>query len=100
MEKAKATQKYIFVDCYATWCGPCKTMDNKIYPLESIGEYFNDKFISLKVQMDTSRQDNDEVKNGYADAHDLKSQYQIGILPTFLFFSPEGKLVHRAFGLK
>ncbi len=23
-EKAKAEHKYIFVDCYATWCGPCK----------------------------------------------------------------------------
>jgi len=25
--KAKAENKYIFMDCYATWCGPCKKME-------------------------------------------------------------------------
>ena len=29
-QKAKAEDKYIFVDCYATWCGPCKQMDKKV----------------------------------------------------------------------
>jgi thiol:disulfide interchange protein len=29
-EKAKAENKYIFVDCYATWCGPCKAMDKEV----------------------------------------------------------------------
>lgn len=23
-EKAKAENKYIFIDCFTTWCGPCK----------------------------------------------------------------------------
>jgi thiol:disulfide interchange protein len=29
-EKAKAENKYIFMDCYATWCGPCKAMDKNV----------------------------------------------------------------------
>ena len=30
LAKAKAEHKYIFVDCYATWCGPCKYMDKNV----------------------------------------------------------------------
>ena len=30
LQKAKAENKYIFVDCYATWCGPCKAMDKEV----------------------------------------------------------------------
>ena len=26
MKRAAAEQKYIFVDAYATWCGPCKLL--------------------------------------------------------------------------
>ena len=26
LEKAKTENKLIFVDCYTTWCGPCKTL--------------------------------------------------------------------------
>ena len=25
-EKAQETKKNIFIDCYTTWCGPCKFM--------------------------------------------------------------------------
>ena len=28
--KAEAEHKYIFMDCYATWCGPCKWMNKNI----------------------------------------------------------------------
>ncbi len=30
-EKAQKENKYIFVDCYTTWCGPCKKMDQEVY---------------------------------------------------------------------
>ena len=26
LEKAKIENKYVFVDCYTSWCGPCKMM--------------------------------------------------------------------------
>ncbi len=42
LAKAKTDNKYIFVDCYATWCGPCKEMDKKIYPSEKLGAIMNE----------------------------------------------------------
>src|SRR5438067_1186400 len=73
--KAWTENKYIFVDCYATWCGPCKAMDKNVYPKDSLGDYMNDKFISVKVQFDSSKQDDEEVKKWYADAKDMMQKF-------------------------
>jgi thiol-disulfide isomerase/thioredoxin len=96
--KAKAENKYIFMDCFTTWCGPCKYMATQLFPQEVAGKYFNDKFISVGVQLDTSKADNDAVKGWYADAHAIGEQYSISAYPTFLVFAPDGHAVHRLVG--
>ncbi|WP_449435444.1 thioredoxin family protein [Pedobacter steynii] len=50
--KAKAENKYILMDTYATWCGPCKQMSAETFPQKEAGDFINDKFVSVKVQMD------------------------------------------------
>lgn len=97
-EKAKAEHKFIFMDIYATWCGPCKHMDNKVYVLQDVGEAVNPNFISVKVQMDSTKADDEHVRVWYATSNEIKQKYNISSLPTYLFFSPEGKLVHRFSG--
>lgn len=99
-EKAKAENKYIFVDCYANWSGPCKAMAKDVYPNDSVSRFMNDKFISVKVKMDTSEGDDEAVKAWYTDAHSLMITYKINAFPSFLFFSPEGKILHRDLGYK
>jgi thioredoxin-related protein len=99
-EKAKAEQKYIFVDCYTTWCGPCKLMDRDIYTHFRAGYAMNEKFISVKVQMDSTVKDNENVKNWYSTARFLYNEYDVDGYPTFLFFSPDGKLVHKDAGFR
>jgi len=103
LEKAKAENKYIFIDCFATWCGPCKEMDRSTYPDEKVGDFFNAHFISVKVQMDSSKNDVAQIRSWYADARRLQRQYVMldGAVayPAFLFFSPEGKIVDRFQGL-
>lgn len=95
---AKAEGKYIFLDGYTTWCGPCKVMAAKIFPQKSVGDFFNKHYINLKVQLDTTAKDNDEVKGWYKDAHYLMTNFKINVFPTYLFFSPDGELVHREIG--
>ena len=29
---ARAEGKLLFVDCYTTWCGPCRNMAEKVFP--------------------------------------------------------------------
>ncbi len=96
--KAKAEHKYIFMDCFTTWCGPCKYMSKNIFPQKAVGDAMNDKFIAVKMQIDTSKEDNEEVKNMYATAHAIAADYKVKAYPTYLFFNPDGKLVHRALG--
>jgi thiol-disulfide isomerase/thioredoxin len=97
---AKKENKYIFVDCYATWCGPCKQMDAEVYPDEQIGTEFNSQYIAIKLQMDSTKHDIAEIRNWYIIANRFSKQYKINALPTFLIFNPDGKLVHRGVGFK
>src|SRR5690349_7699291 len=64
--KAKAENKFIFVDAYATWCGPCKKMDKEVYPSTKVGGVLNPKFVSVRIQMDQTKKDNDQVKSWYS----------------------------------
>src|SRR6201996_8856533 len=91
--KAKAEHKYIFMDCFTTWCGPCRFMSTTIFPQQKMGDYFNDKFVSIAVQLDTTSKDNDYVRSWYADAHALMYQYRVEAFPTYLVFTPEGQVI-------
>src|SRR5688572_725014 len=84
-EKAKKENKYIFLDCYATWCAPCKMMEKSTYSNDSVGLFFNDKFISVKVQMDRKDNDNHEIRNWYDNADSIRELYHVNGFPTFLF---------------
>ncbi len=96
--KAKAENKYIFMDCFTTWCGPCKYMSASIFPLQEVGAFMNDKFISVKVQLDTTKNDNDFVKSWYQDGHNLAEMYKVRAYPTYLIFDASGNVVHRFVG--
>lgn len=96
--KAKKENKYIFVDCFTTWCGPCKMMSAQIFPLKEVGDAMNKDFITVGVQLDTTIKDNEEIKRWYQDAHNLSKNYGVHVYPTYLIFNPHGKLVHRFVG--
>jgi thiol-disulfide isomerase/thioredoxin len=96
--KAKTENKYIFLDAYTTWCGPCIMMDKMIFPLPEVGAFYNANFINVKVQLDTTANDHEDVKKWYADGHMLAKKYTISAYPTYIFFSPDGEAVHRAVG--
>lgn len=98
VEKAKKENKHIFVDCYATWCGPCKKMSQDIFTQQEVGDYFNTNFINVSVQFDKTDKDSREIQAWYKDADSLASKFDIDSYPTYLFFSPNGNLLHRSVG--
>lgn len=97
-KKAKAENKYIFVDVSASWCAPCKVMEKEVFVDDSLGIIADWKFISLRAQIDTNRNDNEFTKKWYQDSKAINEEYKPKSLPTYLFFSPDGKLVHKRAG--
>jgi len=85
--KAAAEKKCIFLDAYASWCGPCKTMDKKVYANSKIGSYFNKKFITVKVDMEKGEGPELAKKFSSIDGY-----------PSLLFFGSDGHLTKTILG--
>ncbi len=83
---AEAQQKTIFIDCYTTWCGPCKRMSKDIFPDSTVGAYYNAHFINAKFDME----------NG--EGIEIANNYNVNSYPTYLFLNSKGELVHRSGG--
>lgn len=98
--KAKTENRYIFIDAFTTWCGPCKAMAAETFPQAAVGEVINATFIPVKIQMDKTGNDNQFVQSLYDDAARIAKESNIAAYPTLLFYSPEGKLVHKTVGYK
>lgn len=86
LAKAKAENKLLFMDCYTTWCGPCKVMSRDVFPQKGVGDYINAGFISIKVDMEKG------------EGIDLATNYNVKAYPTLLFINSDGKVVHSLIG--
>lgn len=56
LEEMKAAQQQasdqmlmLFVDVYATWCGPCKMMDREVYTDPAVADYMNTHFVNVRL---------------------------------------------------
>jgi thiol-disulfide isomerase/thioredoxin len=97
---AKAQKKDIFVDCYATWCGPCKEMEKSVFTVEAVSNNVNQNYISVRLQMDTTKNDPLSIRQQMALAHLFEAKFNVKVLPTFLFFSSSGDPKHIGIGGK
>ena len=87
-EKAKSEGKLIFVDAYASWCGPCKRMSSTVFTQDKAGAFFNDNFINVKIDME--KPENAE----------FAGKYPVSAYPTLMFLDATGKLVTKDVGAK
>ena len=84
--EAKNADKYIFVDVYAKWCGPCKQLKRVTFKDKAVGDYYNKNFINVTM--------NGETEEGVA----FLRAYGITSYPTLLIVRSDGKIMARAEG--
>ena len=82
-DKAQNEGKMLLIDFYASWCAPCKWMEQTTFKDPKVVETVNEKFIPLKINIDDF--------DGYA----LKKHFGVNVLPTILIFNEEGKIIER-----
>ncbi|AXP82173.1 thiol:disulfide interchange protein precursor [Mariniflexile rhizosphaerae] len=86
LSKAKAENKMLFMDCFTTWCGPCKKMSKEVFPQKEVGDYINANFVSIKMDMEKG------------EGIDLTKYYNVKAFPTLLFMDANGKVLHTKVG--
>ena len=81
-EKVTNETKYVLIDFYADWCGPCRMLSPLIEEVASDSNYSKD-FAFYKVNVDYDSQ--------------LATNYSVQYLPTLVIFK-DGKEVTRSVG--
>jgi thiol-disulfide isomerase/thioredoxin len=83
LQAAAKSGKLVFVDCYTSWCAPCKWMEKNVFVNDTVHQYFNKQFVNFKIDM--------EKGEGVA----LRERYKVTSFPTYLFVDAKGNQVHR-----
>lgn len=86
LAKAKKENKMIFIDCYTTWCGPCKWMAKNIFTNDTAADFYNKNFMNAKIDME----------NG--EGIEIAKKYGIRAYPTLLYLNSDGAQIHRICG--
>lgn len=77
------TGKLIFIDCYTSWCMPCKWMEQNVFVNDSVYTFYNQHFVNYKSDMEKG------------EGIELRKKYEVTSFPTYLFVNAKGDIVHR-----
>lgn len=86
LAKAKAEKKLVFMDAYASWCGPCKLMEKNVFTDKNVADFYNKNFVNARIDMEKG------------EGRDIAMKYGVRSYPTFLFLNGEGEIVGKELG--
>ena len=86
LKRAAAQNKYIFVDAYASWCGPCKMLKATTFKNDKAADFFNNNFVNVAIDMEKG------VGPG------LAAQWNLKAYPTLIICNSKGQPVYGSVG--
>jgi tetratricopeptide (TPR) repeat protein len=86
LAKAKANDRWVLIDVFATWCGPCHEMDEKVYPREDVSKALAAGFVTLK-------RDGEQ-----GEGLEIAKRHHVVGFPTLLVLDASGAEVDRLMG--
>jgi thiol:disulfide interchange protein len=81
LKAAKSQGKLVFIDIYATWCGPCKLLKKNTFTDQKVGDFFNKNFVNVSI----------DGEKGVGPS--LAQKYGITAYPSLIVTNAEGKPV-------
>lgn len=96
--------KYVYIDVWATWCGPCRAEIPSLKKMEAAYHGKNIEFVSISVDADA---DHDKWKTfvtekqlsgiqlyaGKTPLSDFIKTFEVNTIPRFILIDPSGKVV-------
>jgi len=86
VQKAKSGKKPIFLDVYATWCGPCKLLRTVTFPNKKLGAYYNEHFVNVSIDAETP------------EGRKIANLYGVSAYPSLLYLDSDGTVIAGATG--
>ncbi len=86
LAKAKRENKMVFMNVYATWCGPCMLLKKTTFKTDKIADSFNNSFINIDI----------DAEKG--EGIELSKRYEVVAHPLMLVINPSGKVEKRILG--
>lgn len=84
LEQAASQKKWVFIDFYTTWCGPCKMMDDTTFKDPDVVKWMSQKAIALKIDAEAQEE--------------IALKHRVDGYPTLVFLKPDGSEFERLSG--
>jgi thioredoxin 1 len=86
LQQAQREKKLIFLDVYASWCGPCKMLKRKTFANKDVGQYYNEHFINVSLDGEAG------------EGIELSNKLGVNSYPSLYFIDSNGNVVYQTGG--